>query len=281
MHPGYGALLFFMLAGPAQAWAGDARCDTGDGKAVMFLGELPGRVLDLLGRDKNETRRAPQVCQRLYAFLHALSYAFLYAFLHTRLHRMYARNSIDIRSQRIRMKFAVHAVLGLSLAFAAPAFSAATAPAAQLAVPQPAHLKAVQDLLGAMQIEKVLNGVAARSRYASEAQKQAVLGKLGKVPPAEIYQRMAPALAPTISADTAIEMRRFYATPYGKQVIYKKYNSGAQLVMPGMTTSVPPEEKKERKRAAYVKASKALAQAESAIEHEAFKLLQMIHKEKR
>ena len=187
----------------------------------------------------------------------------------------------DILIQRKRMKFVVHAVLGLSLAIAAPAFAATTAPVAQSAAANPAHLKAVQDLLGAMQIEKVINGVAARSRYASEAQKQAVLAKLANVPPAEIYQRMAPALTRAISAETAIEMSRFYATPYGKQVIHKKYNSGAQLIMPGMTAAVAPEEKKERKRAAYVQASKELAEAEPVIEHEAFKLLQQINKEKR
>lgn len=179
------------------------------------------------------------------------------------------------------MKFAIRSVLALSLVFTAPAFAAAPTPAAQSAALNPAHLKAVQDLLGTMQVEKVLNGVAARSRYASEGQKQAVLAKLGKVPPAEIYQRLAPALARVISADTAIEMSRFYSTPYGKQVIHKKYNSGAQLIMPGMTAAVAPEEKKERKRAAYVQASKELADAEPAIEHEAFKLLQLINKEKR
>lgn len=179
------------------------------------------------------------------------------------------------------MKFAIQVVLGLSLAFVAPAFAAVTPPAAQPAALKPAHLIAVQDLLGAMQVEKVLKGVAARSRYPSEGQKQAVLAKLDKIPPAEIYQRLAPALTPVISADTATEMYRFYTTPYGKQVIHKKYNSGAQFIMPGMTTAVPPEEKKERKRAAYVQASKALAEAEPAIEHEAFKLLQAINKEKR
>jgi hypothetical protein len=51
--------------------------------------------------------------------------------------------------------------------------------------------------------------------------------------------------------------------------------------MPGMTAAVPPEEKKERKRAAYVQASKALADAEPMIDHEAFKLLQTINQEKR
>lgn len=179
------------------------------------------------------------------------------------------------------MKFAVQVVLGLSLVVASPAFAAASAPAAPLAAPNPAHLKAVQDLLGAMQIEKALKGVAARSRYPSEAQKQAVLAKLDKIAPAEVYQRLAPMLTSAISAETATEMNRFYNTPYGKQVIHKKYNSGAQLIMPGATKAVPPEEKKERKRAAYVKASKELDEAEPAIEHEAFKLVQLINKEKR
>ena len=144
-----------------------------------------------------------------------------------------------------------------------------------------AHVKAVQDLLGAMQIENVLRGVAARSRYQSQAQRQAVFAKLDKTPPAEVYQRMAAPLAQVISADTANEMTRFYNTPYGKQLIDRKYNSRAQIIMPGMRTVVPPEEKKERKRAVYVQASKELADAEPAIEHEAFKLLQLISKEKR
>ncbi len=179
------------------------------------------------------------------------------------------------------MKFAVQAVLGLSLVFANPVFAAPAAPAAPAAAIHPDHVKAVQDLLGAMQVEKVLRGVAARSRYQSDAQRQAVLAKVDKTPPAEVYQRMAPALSKVISADTAAEMTRFYNTPYGKQVIYRKYNSGAQLVMPGAKAAIPPEEKKERKRAAYVKASTELANAEPAIDHEAFLLLQQINKEKR
>lgn len=182
------------------------------------------------------------------------------------------------------MKFVVQAAMGLSLVFAAPAFAApaaASAPAAQAAVSGPAHVKAVQDLLGAMQAEKVLKGVAARSRYANDAQRQAVYAKIDRTPPAEVYQRLAPQVAPFISADTATEMTRFYTTPYGKQVIHRKYNSSTQIVMPGMTAAVPPEEKKERKRAAYVQASKELAAAEPMIDREAFKLLQKIDKEKR
>ena len=180
------------------------------------------------------------------------------------------------------MNFAARTVLGLALLAASPAFAAAnTAATTVTTASDPAHLKAVQDLLATMQIEKVVNGVAARSRYANESQKQAVLAKLAKVAPSEIAQRLAPALSREISADTASEMTRYYSTPYGKQVIYKKYNSGAQLIMPGASKAVPPEEKKERKRAAYVKASKELDEAEPVIEHEAFKLMQQISKEKR
>lgn len=179
------------------------------------------------------------------------------------------------------MKFVVQAVLGLSLVLVEPAFAATAAPAAPAAAANTAHAKAVQDLLQAMQFEKVLRGVAARSRYQNEAQRQAVFAKLEKTPPAEVYRRLAPSLAPTISADTALEMTRFYNTPYGKQVIYKKYNSGPQLNMGGGKSAIAPEEKKERKRAAYVQASKELAAAEPMLEHEAFKLLQLINKEKR
>lgn len=171
------------------------------------------------------------------------------------------------------MQLVARAVLALSLVL--------TASAGQAAAPSPAHVKAVQDLLGAMQIEKVLLGVASRSRYQSQAQRQAVFDKLGKTPPDEVVRRMAPSVAQVISLDTATEMTRFYNTPYGKQVIYRKYNNRGGIIMPGMREAVSPEEKKERKRPAYVKASKELADAEPAIEHEAFKLLQEINKEKR
>jgi hypothetical protein len=176
------------------------------------------------------------------------------------------------------MKFLAHAALGISLAFAVPAFAATPAPAAQGAVPAAAHVKAVQDLLGVMHTEYVLRGVAGRTRFPSEAQRKAVFARLDKMPPAEVYQRLAPPLARVISLDTAIEMTRFYNTPYGKQVIHNKFNSGPQLMFPGARPSVPPEEKKERKRATYVLASKELADAESAVQSEAFKLLQAISK---
>lgn len=132
-----------------------------------------------------------------------------------------------------------------------------------------------------MQVENVLRGVAARSRYPSAAQRTEVFAKLGKTPPAEVYQRMAPPLARVISTDTAVEMTRFYQTPYGKKVMHDKYNSSGGIAMPGATPVVPPEEKRERQRAAYVKASKEVADAQPMIEHEAFVLLQQINKEKR
>lgn len=187
------------------------------------------------------------------------------------------------------MKFAVHAVLGAALlsasaTFAAPAVATTGAPAAPLAdaaAPTPAHVKAVQDLLGAMQVENVVRGVAARSRFPSEDQRKAVFAKLDRMPPAEVAQRMAPPLARVISQDTATEMTRFYNTPYGKKVIHDKYNSRGGILFPGAAAAVAPEEKKERKRAAYVQASKALADAQPAIDHEAFNLLQQISRQPR
>lgn len=175
------------------------------------------------------------------------------------------------------MKFAVLTVFGMSLLLTDPAFGATAA----IAPTSAAHVQAVQDLLGAMQIEKTLWGVAARSRYASDKQRQAVFAKIEKTPAAEVYQRMAPPLTRVISADTAAEMTRFYATPYGKQVIHQKYNSGAQIIMPGMRTGVSAQEQSARKNPAYVKASAELAAAEAAIDHEAFVVLQAIDREKK
>jgi hypothetical protein len=179
------------------------------------------------------------------------------------------------------MKSVVQALFGLSIVVASPAFAATPAPAAQTAAPQATHVKAIQDLLGAMQVETMMRGVAGRSRYQSDTQRRAVFAKLDRTAPAEIHRRMAPSLVSIISADTATEMTRFYTTPYGKSVIHRRYNSGPQIIIGGMKPAVPPEERKERKRPAYVKASTALAAAEPAIEHEAFKLLQAIDKEKR
>ena len=177
------------------------------------------------------------------------------------------------------MKFA-YAVLGLSMLVAAPAFSATAAPAPMAAAASTAHVQAVQNLLGVMHVEYELRAVAARTRFPTEAQRKAVNAKLDNMPPAEVHRRLAPSLTRVISLDTATEMTRFYGTPYGKKVIHQKYNSGPQIVMPGMSGAVSPEEKKERKRAAYVQASQELAAAEPTIQHEAFKLLQALNNEK-
>ncbi|HBF52114.1 MAG TPA: hypothetical protein DDX04_19180 [Massilia sp.] len=181
------------------------------------------------------------------------------------------------------MKFVVQAVFTFSMLAAGPAFSAtaAPAPAPKAVAANPAHVQAVQDLLGVMHVEYELRAVAARTRFPSEAQRKAVTAKLDKMTPAEVHRRLAPSLASKISAETAIEMTRFYNTPYGKKLIYQKYNSGPQIMMPGMSSAIPPEEKKERKRAAYVQASTELAAAQPAIQHEAFKLLQALNNKKR
>jgi len=179
------------------------------------------------------------------------------------------------------MKCVAQAVLGMSLLAGASAFAAPGAPAANVTAAtaaSPAHVQAVQELLAAMQIQKSLWGVASRSRYASEAQRQAVVAKIDKTPAATVYQRLAPPLTQVISSATAAEMTRFYTTPYGKQVIHKKYNGTPEIQMPGMRASVPAEETKERKRPAYVQASKELADAQPVIDRELFKLVQAIGK---
>ena len=188
------------------------------------------------------------------------------------------------------MKFAVHAALGLALGLplalgvpayaAAPAATATATPPTTAKAPDAAHIKATQDLMAAMQAEKLMRAVASRSRYASAAQRQSVFAKIDKTAPAVLYQRLAAPVARLVSSDTAIEMTRFYGTPYGKKVIHQKYNSGPQIIMQGMQTTISAEEKKERKRAAYVNASKELEAAQSAIDSEVFKLLQAINKGK-
>lgn len=175
------------------------------------------------------------------------------------------------------MKYLFQIVLGLSIVLIDPAIAAPAARGSLSAVPDAAHINAVQDLLKAMQVENVMRRVAYRSRYPSERQRQEAVAKLEKTPASEIYRRLALPMALVISADTAIEMSRFYNTPYGKQLIYRKYNSAPQAMLAGMVTTVSKEEKKERKRAAYVAASKELADAEPTLEREAFKLLQKIH----
>jgi hypothetical protein len=158
--------------------------------------------------------------------------------------------------------------------------AAAAAPVGPSTVITVGHVKAVTDLLASMQAEKMMRTTASLSQYANEAQRAAVFAKLEKVPKEQIYARLAYPLAKFISAETANEMARFYKTPYGQQVVYQMYNSsgGMQGMGLGGEAKLSAAEKKELKRPEYVKAKKELADADSAIHHEAFVLLQAISK---
>ncbi len=152
----------------------------------------------------------------------------------------------------------------------------ATAPSKVITV---GHVKAVTELLAAMQAEKMMRTTVATSQYANEAQRAAVSAKVEKLPKDQLYARLAYPLAKVITAETATEMARFYNTPYGKEVVHKMYNSGVVMEMGAPAAkAVSAAEKKEMKRPEYVKAKKELEAADSAIRHETFVLLQAISK---
>jgi hypothetical protein len=165
--------------------------------------------------------------------------------------------------------------LGLAVLIVSSPMSFAAVPAA--AVITVGHVQAVTDLLAAMQMEKMMRTITGSSRYASEAQRAAAYAKLEKVPPAQIYARLAYPLARSISAETASEMARFYSSSYGKKVVYRMYNSRASY---GEQAGPPAtaDERKDMQRPAFIKASKALAEADGVIRHEGFVLLQSIAK---
>lgn len=171
--------------------------------------------------------------------------------------------------------------LGLAVLIASSAGSFAAAPTAAPAagVITVGHVKAVHSLMEAMQAEKLMRTITGTSRFASEEQRAAVYAKLEKVPAQQIYARLAYPLARTISAETANEMARFYASPYGKKVVYQMYNSKGSFGEPAMPPATPAE-RKYMQRPEFIKASKALAEADSVIRHEGFVLLQAINKAK-
>jgi hypothetical protein len=171
----------------------------------------------------------------------------------------------------------VAALVGATAMCASTQAAPAPAPSKVITV---GHVKAVSDLLTAMQAEKMMRTTAATSQYANEAQRTAVYAKLDKVPKEQIYARLAYPLAKFISAETAIEMTRFYNTPYGKQVVYQMYNSsgGMQGMGLGEAKSASAAEKKEMKRPEYVKAKQEMAEADAELHHQAFVLLQAISK---
>lgn len=169
---------------------------------------------------------------------------------------------------------AVAAVISLA-AFGAAASAAPAIPAAATA-PDAATVKAAQDLLAALQAEKLVRLVAGSSRFPNEQARAAAMAKVEKLvqTPAEVYKRLAVPVAKLVSAETAGEMTRFYQTPYGQKVVFKKYNSSAGLA--GGATQASKEEKAALKNPAYIKASKELDAAEPAIRHEVFVLVKSV-----
>ena len=160
------------------------------------------------------------------------------------------------------------------LATAATAAAPATVPAT---TPSAAQLQAVQGLMAAMQAEKLMRTTAGASRYASEAQRQAVMDKLSKVPAAEIHQRLGAQVARLISKETAVEMTTFYSSSYGQRLLHQTYNGGPSMYAVQDPTPSGPE-KAQLKQPALVKARQEFALAEPAIKHEAFVLLQKLIK---
>ena len=170
-------------------------------------------------------------------------------------------------------------MLGLAVLIASSAVSFAAVPAATPAstVITVGHVKAVTNLMAAMQMEKLMRTITGTSRYASEEQRTAAYAKLDKVPKEQIYARLAYPLARSISAETANEMARFYSSPYGKKLVYQMYNSKGGYGEPA-TPSLTAAERKDMQRPEFIKAQKALADADDTIRHEGFLLLQQIAK---
>ncbi len=169
--------------------------------------------------------------------------------------------------------------LALAALLASSTLAHAAAPAAApVGAPAASHVKPVQDMLAAMQAEKLMRSIAGASRYANDDQRKAVFAKLDKVAPATVHQRLAAPVARLVSQETALEMTKFYASTYGQKMLKNTYNSGPSF---GDNTPVPTAaERKELKRPEYVKANKAFMEAENGIRHEAFLLLQAISKGK-
>lgn len=169
--------------------------------------------------------------------------------------------------------------LGLAALLAASSLARAQAPAVKpsAVVVTNGQVRAVTGLLVAIQAEKMMRTVAGQSRYSNPAQQKNVFAKLEKVPPAQIYARLAYPLAKVISVETANEMARFYATNYGKKIVYSMYNSRGGI---GEVDKPLPSkaERVELEKPAYIKAKRELDAVDPIIQHEAFKLLQAISK---
>jgi hypothetical protein len=154
------------------------------------------------------------------------------------------------------------------------AVSASVSGAAPAAAPDAANVKAVHDLLAAMQAEKMMRMTAGMARYPDPAQRQATADKVDKVAPEVIYTRLAVPVARLVSTETARQMTRFYTSSYGKRVLHQTYNSGPSLYQQAPTPSAA--EKADLKRPEYLKADKAFKEVEQAIHHETFVLVTAI-----
>jgi hypothetical protein len=141
-----------------------------------------------------------------------------------------------------------------------------------------AHLKAVYGLLESMQAEKLVRMKAGMARYANEQQRTAATAKVDKTMPQTIYTRLSVPVSRLVTAETATEMTGFYKSSYGQKVVYAMYNSKAGPW--GSKPQPSAAEKADMKRPAFIKADKALSDAEAAIGREAFLLVQKLANEK-
>lgn len=144
-------------------------------------------------------------------------------------------------------------------------------PLACAAAPAPASPKTTHDLLAAIQAEKLVRMKAGMARYANEQQRKAVTAKIDAVPAETIYTRLSGPVAKLLSETNAAEMTRFFQGSYGQKLVHAKYNSGPSLYAQDPKPTAA--EAAELKRPAVVQARAACAQAEAAIEHEAFVLV--------
>ena len=151
------------------------------------------------------------------------------------------------------MKLMKTLTLAVLIASSTLSFAAAPAAAPAAGVITVGHVKAVTDLMAAMQMEKMMRTITGASRYASEEQRAAAYAKLEKVPKEQIYARLAYPLARAISAETATEMARFYSTPYGKKLVYQMYNSKGSYGEPSAPPATPAE-RKDMQRPEFIKA---------------------------
>jgi hypothetical protein len=140
-----------------------------------------------------------------------------------------------------------------------------------------AHLKAVTELMAAMQTEKMMRTITGTSGFPSEEKRAIAFAKLAKVPPAEIYQRLGRQSRRYISLATALEMTHYYKSAYGQKVLFSTYNSRASFGGGGGPVPTAAE-RKDMARPEFIKAKKEFDEAEQSIRHEGFLLMGAINR---